>query len=149
MAFTTKQIKFLVNQVMPLSKVVRGHGVKVVIQDGCDGSHLGSFTSGNKPKIEICANKIEDLGVLQRAMNHEAIHMAQWCWGQAFMHSPEELKANARSQGFAHDADFAHKMASTYESKNYGREFEAYFYQEDKEKIIIQIVHRACENRSR
>ena len=143
--FTHSQVEQFV-EAMPLTAKLRDFGARVKVVASCENkSYKAYFTFGRFPSVTICADDIHDLGDLQKAMNHESVHMAQWCHGNDSIWPVEAHKKYAKEKGFLQDADFAHKRASQYEPEEYDSEFEAYFYQMEPEETIIGFLADCCK----
>lgn len=137
--FTEEQVTQLVNMTQ-LSKHIRN--VATLNVTTCKG--IAFFIHGRVPEIKICANEIDDLGGLQRALNHEAIHLAQWCHGNDSIYSTKTINAYAKDKGYEHDTAYAHAMASQYPKDEYDGEFEAYFMTRDPEYSVVSYLKDHC-----
>lgn len=128
---------------LEVSDVIRSYGVSINVVDNCKEEWAeGSFIHGRKPTIEICSNNMSELTQLQHALQHEAVHMAQWCHGSDSVYVVSSIKKNSK---FKDDIAWADKMARYYEKSDYDSEFEAYYYMDLPQKEMVEMLHENCK----
>ena len=142
-----KRTQALVRE-MPIKSAIERNGAKVIVKEVCENNKKGYgayFTPGRYPSITMCADTVDDLRELQVFMNHEAIHMAQWCYGTDSIYVIDKVKESAKKRGYEGQVMLAHKMASKYPAEQYDSEFEAYYYQHSPESSIIGVLDDMCK----
>ena len=80
-------------------------------------AHRLGFITGTY-SIKICAPEMDSPFDIQESVQHEAIHLAQWCRGAQSVYNISSLKSEGRKNGFTADVDYAHKMASEHYDKS-------------------------------
>ena len=144
--YTQEQVQMMVNS-LEATKAARSVATVEVVSD-CTGwkGDQARFYHGRRPSIKICAPKMDSPFDLQEAVQHEAIHLAQWCNGSQSVYKISSLKDNGRKEGFVADLDWAHKMATKYYAKSeYDSEFEAYYFMDSSGSVIAEMVNDACK----
>ena len=104
------------------------------------------FYYGRIPSIKICAPEMDSPFDIQESVQHEAIHLAQWCRGAQSVYNISSLKSEGRKNGFTADVDYAHEMASEhYDKSEYDSEFEAYYFMDASGSDIADMLNKACK----
>lgn len=141
--FTKPQLSYFVDA-MPIAKEIR-KVAPIHIKDCETDEWAGWMTHGRTPSITVCANAMSDLGELQDTLNHEGIHLAQWCRGSDSIYAPKVYKAFAKDKGYPELHSYAHKHASDYETSEYDSEFEAYWFTQGRGSTVIEYIQEECK----
>lgn len=141
--YTHEQVQMMVNS-LEVTKTINSFDVPVNVLAECpDTDNQGGFYHGRRPRIEVCADKMDDLVDVQQTVQHEAVHLAQWCNGSNSVFIVQSLKDDVK--GFQDEKQFAHNMASKYYPKSeYDSEFEAYYFMHDNQSNIIKMLNEEC-----
>ena len=128
------------------TKAARAYATVEVVNDCStwNGSQA-RFYHGRRPAIKICAPEMDSPFDVQEAVQHEAIHLAQWCRGSSSIYQISALKTNGREAGFVADVDAVHKVVTKfYEPSEYDSEFEAYYFMDCSGTDIAEMVNEEC-----
>ena len=135
----------------PVVVSVRNYRGKVVIKDQCKEDHYAMFVNyGPNPYLILCPKSAQSLALVERALHHEAVHMAQWCWGTASLYSSQDLRANAIKKGLTYKhADLALKRLGHQPGSDlYESEWEAYYFEDAPPKSIVSLLEENCKDAS-
>ena len=103
------------------------------------------FYYGRIPSIKICAPEMDSPFDIQESVQHEAIHLAQWCNGSQSFYNIDAMKREDRDK-HASSLDWAHEMASKYyKPHKYDSEFEAYYLMDNSPNYITEMIHEGCK----
>lgn len=143
--YTKAQVDMMVDS-LEVTQAARQY-ISVTVLPDCPGwgGDQARFIHGRRPKIEICAPKMDSPRDVQSTVHHEAIHLAQWCNGSDSFYDIDAMKKDDRKR-WAGDIEWAHKMASEYYSASqYEAEFEAYYLMDNQPDYITEMVHKGCK----
>ena len=142
--YTQQQVQMMVNS-LDVTRTIESFDVPIEVLADCSSkSTQGGFYMGRKPRIEVCADKMDDLVDVQQTVQHEAVHLAQWCRGSNSVYKVQSLKDKVK--GFEDEKQFAHKMASKYYPESeYDSEFEAYYFMHDRQSNIVEMLNEECK----
>lgn len=142
--YTTEQVQMMVDS-LEATKAARQYAtVKVVAKCPDWDGDQGRFYYGRKPSIQICAPAMDSPFDVQETVQHEAIHLAQWCRGSDSIYVISALKKEDQKDWGA-DLDYAHKRAKQYDSSRYDAEFEAYYFMNNNGSSIAEMVNEECK----
>lgn len=144
--YTQEQVEMMVNS-LEATKAARSFATVEVVADCTDwNGNQARFYHGRQPAIKICAPEMDSPMDVQHSVQHEAVHLAQWCNGSQSFYMIKALKSEGRKNGFIADIDYAHEMASKYYPKSeYDSEFEAYYFMDSSGSDISKMVNDACK----
>ena len=133
----------------PVVASIRKYRGKVVIKDQCKADNYAMFVNyGPNPYLIICPKSAQSLALIERALHHEAVHMAQWCWGTASLYSSQNLRANAIKKGLTYKhADLALKRLGHQPGSDlYESEWEAYYFEDAPPESIVSLLNDNCKD---
>ena len=141
--YTHEQVQMMVES-LDVTKTINSFDVPVEVLADCSKKDTqGGFYNGRKPRIEVCADKMDDLVDIQQTVQHEAVHLAQWCRGTDSVFKVQSLKAH---KSFDDERSYAHAMASEYYPEDeYDSEFEAYYLMHDTQSNIVEMLSEECK----
>ena len=141
--YTQEQVQMMVNS-LEVTQTINTFDIPVdVLADCSDKDTQGGFYKGRNPRIEVCSDKMDDLVDVQQTVQHEAVHLAQWCRGSDSVYKVQSLKDLGKKYG--DEQDFAHHMASKfYPESQYDSEFEAYYLMHDTQTNIVKLLNEEC-----
>ena len=145
--YTQAQVQMMVDS-LEATKAARAVATVQVVPECADwNGSQARFYHGRKPAIKICAPEMDSPFDIQESVQHEAIHLAQWCRGSNSVYQISALKTEGRKAGFTADVDYAHEMASEhYDKSEYDSEFEAYYFMDSEGSEIAEIVNEAYQD---
>ena len=141
--YTHEQVQMMVES-LDVTKTINSFDVPVEVLAECkETNNQGGFYHGRKPRIVVCANLMDDLVDVQQTVQHEAVHLAQWCNGSKSVFIVQSLKDKVK--GYQDEKEFAHEMASKYYPEDaYDSEFEAYYLMHDAQSNIVEMLNTEC-----
>ena len=143
--YTKAQVDMMVDS-LEVTQAARQY-ISVTVLADCPGwgSDQARFFHGRRPKIEICAPKMDSPRDVQNTVHHEAIHLAQWCNGSDSFYDIDAMKKDDRKK-WPGDIQWAHETASKYyKPSQYEAEFEAYYLMGNDPDYITKMVHGGCK----
>ncbi len=133
----------------PVVQAVRRYRGKVIIKDQCKSENYAMFTNwGPTPYVIICPKSAQGLTLVEQALHHEAVHMAQWCWGSASLYNSKDLRANAIKKGltYKHADSALERLGYEPGSDIYEAEWEAYYFEDASPKTIVGLLDENCRD---
>ena len=144
--YTHEQVQMMVDS-LEATKAARTYATVVVVDD-CStwNGAQARFHHGRRPAIKICAPAMDSPFDVQESVQHEAVHLAQWCRGASSVYKISALKSNALKAGFVHDVNTVHEVVTEhYEPSEYDSEFEAYYFMDSSGDQIAKMVNEECK----
>lgn len=142
--YSQAQVEMMVNSLEATEAAKKYATVKVLAECPDWNGDQGRFYYGRVPSIQICAPLMDSPFAVQETVQHEAIHLAQWCRGSDSVYVISALKQEDR-KNYGADLDFAHKMAKQYDSNRYDAEFEAYYLMNGDGSDVAEFVNKECK----
>ena len=142
--YTQAQVEMMVNSLEATEAAKQYATVKVLAECPDWDGDQGRFYYGRKPSIQICAPMMDSPFDVQGTVQHEAVHLAQWCRGSDSIYVISAIKKEDRKDWGA-DLDHAHKMAKQYDASRYDAEFEAYYFMDSSGSDIAEMVKEECK----